>query len=398
LVTSKPIRVAIASDLHAHSNSAPSPSHLNISMPESLTFQHPISALLDLINTEQLIANVLLSPGDLGDKADAEGIAYSWGALGKLSSALGCEIFTATAGNHDLDSRLRENDHNPLHILKGLVPSFPLQDEDLDDKYWSRAYVIKDMSPLRIVLLNSSSFHGYGEIEKNHGRVDELTLKGLGKDLRKLAPMPINILLCHHHPHHHSELSLGEGDVMRQGQQLLDMLGSGEYGRWLVIHGHKHHPKIAYAAGGSASPVVFAAGSLCAILSGLLQTAARNQFYLVEIDPTECEKYGLVGTIRAWDWSPGNGWIKASTFSSGLPASSGFGYRQDPLLLGVKIADIVGTSADTVLWEDISAKVPEVNFLLPQDLSALVRVLEQNYRFEVSRDGTEIVEVGRLTP
>lgn len=391
------IRIAVASDLHAHSNSDPSPSHLNISMPESLTFQHPISALLELIRAEKLVADILLSPGDLGDKADAEGIAYAWAALGKLASALECGMFAATAGNHDLDSRFKENDHNPTHILKGLVPSFPLQNDALDDKYWSRAYAIRDIGPMRIVLLNSSSSHGYGEIEKNHGRVDDLTLKGLAKDLRALGPASVNILLCHHHPHHHSELSLGEADVMKQGQQLLDMLGCGEYGRWLVIHGHKHHPKIAYAAGGSSSPIVFAAGSLCAILSGLLQTAARNQFYLIEIDPSACQKYGLVGTIRSWDWSPGNGWIKASTLSSGLPALSGFGNRQDPMLLANEVAAIVNQSIDTVSWTEIAERVREVGFLLPQDLAALVKVLEQKYCFEVSKDGTEIVQVGRLT-
>ena len=393
----RPIRIAVASDIHAYSDRSESPSHLDIAAPEGITLQHPIAALLHLIREQSLVADFLLSPGDLGDKADAKGVAYAWHALERLSRALNCRLFTATAGNHDLDSRLKTSDHDPEHILKGLTPSFPLQDETLDDRFWSRAYVIKDEPPLRLVLLNSSAYHGIGDIEQNHGRVSDTTLSRLRSDLSTLPQQLINVLLCHHHPHQHSELSLGEGDVMKQGQRLLDMLGEGTLGRWLVIHGHKHHPKIAYAAGGSTSPVVFAAGSLCAILTGPLQTAARNQFYILELDPTECETFGMVGRVRAWDWYPGQGWLEATPQASGLPAEFGFGIRVEPQMLARSIARLAANSSAPIPWGDLVAQVPELAFLLPNDLQQVKRVLAKQHGFHIGMNGTKFIDIGRLS-
>ncbi len=390
------IRIAIASDLHAFANLDPGPSHLDIDLPESVTLQHPIGALIERIGTasDRLYADILLSPGDLGHTANPKGIAYSWHALGRIAEALGCEVYTATAGNHDVDSRYQSTDHNPDHILKGLLPSFPLQNETLDDKYWSRTYSIYDGPSYRLVVLNSSAYHHGTEIERNHGRIDVNALSRLKQELASLSSKQVNVLLCHHHPHSHSEYDLGEGDVMKQGQLLLDALGSGQYGRWLVVHGHKHHPKIAYAAGGSNSPVVFGAGSLCSILAGKLQTVARNQFYIIDIDLADCEQYGLVGRVRAWDWSAGNGWIEAST-NSGLPAEFGFGERQDPIRLAKSIAGLINPSPDPVPWSTILNQFPSIKYLLPQDLLELVRILDRDYPLIVVKDGTAVVEVGR---
>ena len=395
-MSSSSIKIAVASDLHAYSDKVSSPSHLGISMPENLTLQHPVSALIELIRSTDLRADVLLSPGDLGDRADAKGIAYAWKALSTIAVELRCKLYTATAGNHDLDSRYKENDHDPTHILRGLEPSFPLQDETQDDTYWSRTYAIRDQGLMRLVLLNSSAYHGSTAIEKNHGRVDSRALERLRSDLSKRAVLPVNVLLCHHHPHQHSELNLGEDDVMKNGQQLLDLLGSGEYGRWLVVDGHKHHPRIAYAAGGASSPIVFAAGSFSAILTGPLQTAARNQFYVIEIDPEACVKYGMVGKATSWDWSSGVGWIEAASAGSGLPAEFGFGVRKEPLVLADEIAQVMSNSGAAMPWKDILSSIPELQFLLPQDLREVIRLLRSHHALATALDGSKLIVIGRL--
>jgi hypothetical protein len=180
---------------------------------------------------------------------------------------------------------------------------------------------------------------------------------------------------------------------MKQGQLLLDLLGSGEHGRWLVIHGHKHHPKISYAAGGGGSAVVFAAGSLCATLYPELQTVARNQFYLIEIDPDECKKRGLVGTVRAWDWASGIGWIDGND-TSGLPPTFGFGARADPTLLAQQIASAI-TGSDPVLWASLMEQLPEIRYVLPQDLARVQKELSENHGIQVSRKGAVTYEIGR---
>ena len=66
---------------------------------------------------------------------------------------------------------------------------------------------------------------------------------------------------------------------MVNGSLLLSLLE--RFGFQLVVHGHKHHPKLSYAAGGGASPAVLASGSLAAIATPILATNARNLFHLV---------------------------------------------------------------------------------------------------------------------
>jgi hypothetical protein len=270
--------------------------------------------------------------------------------------------------------------------LKALTPSFPLGDDRSDDRYWARAYVIKDTDSFRLVLLNSSAYHGNTPTEKNHGRIDKQTLDDLKRDLTMRGKREINILLCHHHPHQHSELGLGEDDVMKQGQLLLDLLGSGQHGRWLVIHGHKHHPKISYAAGGGGSAIVFAAGSLCSTLYPELQTVARNQFYLIDIDPDECSG-GLMGRVRAWDWASGIGWIRGKD-DSGLPAHCGFGLRSDPSLVAKQIADIVTTSSVPILWETLTHSCPHILYALPQDFHRIEAELSDVFKIHITKIGS----------
>jgi hypothetical protein len=390
------ISIAVASDLHAHtgSNGTPSPSHLNILDPPDYPNQHPITGLLELIRAEGLTAHGLVSPGDLGDKANQQATKYAWNALHDISRGLKAEFCTATAGNHDIDSRYLGDDHAPEHILKALLPQFPLGDEQLDDRYWARAYAIRDYDRFRLLLLNSSAYHGHTPTELNHGRIDKQTLEDIRKDLNKRGVREINVLLCHHHPQQHSELGLGEHDVMKQGQLLLDLLGSADFGRWLIIHGHKHHPKITYAAGSATSPIVFSAGSLCSTLFLPVQTVARNQFYIIDIDPKQLPILGLAGRIRAWDWATGSGWLPANE-RSGLPHEFGFGFRGDPIVLADQIASLVSSGVPLV-WDEVRTAFPYVDFVLPQDMMRLESRLIRNHSMRIVKDRGRAFQLGKM--
>jgi hypothetical protein len=389
------LKIAVASDLHAFDkvgDGAVSPSHLRITAPENEPGKHPIVGLLKLIEEQGLVADLLVSPGDLGDKANPSGILYAWRAIHQIGAKLGAELVTASSGNHDLDSRYLTSE-DAKGFLLSMTPPYPLPDEVSNNKYWARNFVIKDESNYRLVILNSSAYHGGQPGEINHGRVAESTLSVLQDDLSKLEPKLINVFLCHHHPQQHMELNLGDYDVMKNGQLLLDLLGSGEFGRWLIIHGHKHHPKIAYAQGGATSPVVFSAGSLCANLYLELQTLARNQFYIVTLPYADLNRLGLVGRIEAWDWASGAGWAPAAGSSSGLPASCYFGYRTDPRLLANKVSDLV--VHNKVDWSAVREALPEITYLLPQDLFVLKKELKSLHGLEVIEVDGQPKQVGK---
>jgi hypothetical protein len=395
-VQDEALRIAVVSDLHAcddvGSDASVSPSHLKISLPNNEPGKHPISGLLKLIETEALRADILLCAGDMGDKAQPSGIKYAWKAVHEIGRKLGASLITATSGNHDLDSRfLTTPDADPKGILLGLDPPYPLPDEALNDKYWARNYVIIDNDHYRLIILNSCAQHGTEAHEIEHGRISSHTLAAIAKDLDRSEPRTINLLLCHHHPQQHMELNLGDYDAMKNGQLLLDMLATGKYGRWLIIHGHKHHPKVVYASGPATSPTIFSAGSLCAVLYPELQTKARNQFYLLSMPFEHIRQFGLVGTIQAWDWAFGEGWAPAASTNSGLPAVSAFGFRGDPRQTALRISSLVRNKKG---WDDICNHLPEATYYLSQDLETL-RVELEMIGFRMTEESGHPKEVGR---
>jgi hypothetical protein len=162
------------------------------------------------------------------------------------------------------------------------------------------------------------------------------------------------------------------------------MLGQGLYGEWLIIHGHKHHPKLSYAAGGQSAPIVFSAGSLCAQLYAELGTLARNQFYLIDLPHALYGRYGFVGTFQAWDWNTGLGWRRANPSGSGLPGYGGFGFRGNLQLIAAQTATEVSTGA--VDWNALRQKIPQLDFLLPSDLGTLLQILERQHNIKAMSD------------
>jgi len=372
-------RVAVVSDLHAYDRvDGEPPSHFCTLDPEDQPGKHPLAGLEQLIVTQGLTADLLLCAGDIGDKANPGGIQSAWNWLIRLSQKFGASML-ATPGNHDVDSRFLYNQYDAKGVLQSLSPAFPFpaESEALNDRFWSRHFAVIDRAEYRVVVLNSSAFHGTATKEILHGRVSAHTLAGLRLLLSQSEPRAINILLCHHHPQLHQEIDAPDYEAMQNGQLLLDMLGESLFGRWLVVHGHKHHPKVAYAAGGASAPVVFSAGSLSAHLYPTLATRVRNQFYIIELPYGRFDELGFVGAIRAWDWSTGLGWSKAQPLGSGLPHYSGFGARIDPAVLAGQIAK--SSKGSLFTWQDIRVAIPQVDFLLPRDLADVLALLSSKH-------------------
>lgn len=390
------LKIAVASDLHAYQPVAgESPqSHLKILDATDSASTDPLRHLGELIKSQQLKADLLLSPGDLGNKASAEGIKYAWKSLHEIGEQLNVHLVAASSGNHDLDSRYLNFSADPAETLQRLTPPYPLPDETKNDKYWSRKFVLFQTEHYRLIVLNSAAYHGGKSEEIDYGRISNFTISRLEKELSESDDTSVNIILCHHHPHQFPEIFEHDDtyDIMKNGQKLLSLLGNGRYGNWMVIHGHKHHARIAYAQGGNSSPLVFAAGSFSAVIYPELQNQARNQFYLIEL-PLK-NPFGLVGTIKSWDWTPA-GWRPANSKDSGLPAVSKFGCRDAPQNLARRIDQILG-STGVADWSTMLQSVPEVEFLLPNDLDTLMNVLNRQFSIKLEFDSGIPKELGRV--
>lgn len=395
------LKIAIASDLHAYDpaiweknpENTSAPSHLRIDLPEDQPEKHPITGLIKLIKTNGLSADLLLCPGDIGHQAMPSGIQYAWRSLQKVKEALNARLLAATSGNHDVDSRHMYNYYDAKGVLQALAPSYPFASNALNEKYWAWNFALRSNTNYKLVVLNSSAYHGSNLDETEHGRISDATLSRLKDALSKAESKMVNLLMCHHHPQKHEELNLGTYDDMINGQSLLDLLGSGDFGQWIVIHGHKHHPKICYASGGGTAPVVLSAGSLCASLFLELQTSARNQFYLVYIPVEKVPHQGLVGRVQSWDWVSGRGWLEAGS-GSGLPHEFGFGARINPHLLAQRLAGIVKNPWSQ--WDEVRAIVPELDYLIPLDYGALKIDLNKNHHLDIVEEEGLPSQLGRI--
>lgn len=403
------IRVAIISDLHAQelqsaapsargTNSAPTTqpeerrSHLILGQSETDPKQHPVAGLQEIIQKYDLNADILLCAGDIGDQARPSATRYAWEKVQEIAAAFSAASIYATAGNHDVDSRYSHNSHDARGALQQLTPPYPYDNQALNDQYWARHYVLHEQDHYRLLNLNSAAYHGGEPKEYKHGRITDATLAAIEGELQNSTSRPLNILLCHHHPLSCNPLDRSDYEVMRNGRRLLDMLGTGDYGRWLVIHGHKHYPRIAYDYGSATSAIILSAGSFSAVLYPELQTVARNQFYLVTVNTPEVEQHGLVGTVQAFEWSIGTGWQRA-TATKNFPAYCGFGSQEQPEALCNKV--ISALTDPITQWSAVQANVPQTQFLLPRDEENLIRALgERGYGVQRDEHGkvTQIAE------
>jgi len=388
------MRIAIASDIHAYDPIDPPPpappSYLCISDPADRPNRHPIAGLKHLISSEKLRADILLCPGDMADRANTAALAYVWNELHALQSLLGANKLIATAGNHDVDSRHKYNDFDAKGALQSLIPSFPGLSEQQCDQYWARNFVLAEETDWRLLLLNSSAYHGAGKDqlkEAEHGRVSQRTLSAIETALASSSAKEVNILVCHHHLYRDNAIFEQDYSEMDGADHLLRLLGSGEHGQWLVVHGHKHHPKLQYGAGGLTSPVVFGAGSLCASLYAELAARARNQFYILEINPNAAKIHGLdiAGHITAWDWIPNAG-FKPAGISSGLPHISGFGYRASIATIASRIAAQFSGTNPYLRWHELLTFIPELQYLLHSDIGAILHHLKTAHKIDCAQD------------
>lgn len=385
------IRVLVASDLHVVSGPESDDSYLATAPSAGNVNGDPFTGALKLIEQEKIRADIVLCPGDIGNRADPAAIKYAWDRLHELRDAVQAKHLVASSGNHDFDSRLIYNKYDPTETLKALQPRYPIASESEAHRYWTDHFGLVEMESVRIVSLNSSAYHWLAD-EREQGRVSTRTIGELTRYLSQAPQKLVNVLLCHHHPHRHPELRNPNSspDVMVDGNLLIEALSSGEHGEWLIVHGHKHFPNLSYAAGQVSPPIVLSCGSFSARLYKELQTLARNQLYLIEIPLSDCQKWGLVGVVRAWDWAYGRGWGMPEGVA--LPTATPFGARDTPSVYAMSIRNRL--SAGTYkLWSELVADIPMLAYLPPLKAKQVFQVLRDRHNCNVEMDGHFPVQI-----
>ena len=184
------IKIAVLSDLHAFQKSRSSkdssreplvsylPAHPEPSDPK------PFEDLNNLISRDSLVADLVVCPGDICDRGDIGGFGYAWDQLHLLKQKLRAGHLIATCGNHDLDSRYAStgsvDDPDPKGNLLQASPPFPFGDTAETNQYWARNFaLLRPAEDVRLLVLNTSAYHGGKESELEHGRISNRTIEAI---------------------------------------------------------------------------------------------------------------------------------------------------------------------------------------------------------------------------
>jgi 3',5'-cyclic AMP phosphodiesterase CpdA len=369
------IKFLIVSDIHAFGAKENSSGSVLDYSPAVSSSPNPLRDLIRQVQSTGMKADVLICAGDISNRADAAGLREAWKDLQELAKALGNAELIATNGNHDLDSRFLSNeiDPDPKGTLLSLDPPFPFSDKTLNNQYWARNFaLVPHPSGVMMAVLNTCAYHGGLQSEINHGRVSKRTITELCEALEVTKGYKAHVLVCHHHPLPlNGWAGAADMEYIRNGQELLDGILKATSTSWLVVHGHRHTPRLVHGASDNNDvPFVFGAGSLGARLTGV-----ANQFHMITLHvPPENDHASISGVVETWFWSDSTGW-KLNTGTSRLPAECGFGYRGQVKRLVAKISEICNLRT-YLTWNEVQELHPGVRFLMPDSLREFENELE----------------------
>lgn len=404
------MKLLVISDLHAYVDEQPDglkPSYFKAGDGVS---NSPTESFHQFMKENPALKpDIIICPGDMGDKANPIGINCAWDFLNKLNTSSSSLLLT-TAGNHDLDSRLKTSDFDPKGILQDLSPAFPaacqdasFEDGDADNYsrcFWADNFYVLTREQIRFVVLNSAAFHGYSsqdnatKSEHEHGRISNLTLKKMQRFLKEddkkydQDKKPIlNILVCHHHLQKDGHIDDQDYSAMQGAHALITMLSDSDYGRWLVIHGHRHRANL-FQVGGSTGPFILSAASFAATKTKDYHNTSPNQAHLIDLDVEEMQRNKLFpsGVIKSFTWTAGtNRWLWKGGQSGGLPPETRFGFKGSIDEIAFQIDSLLADSIP-VKWDKIVSDIPRLQYLHYQQITELQKTLKNSYSIYLGLD------------
>lgn len=361
------MRLCIISDLHCKYQldvNSPSDTLLFSNKRRIPASQHPVVAMLQAIDIDSDInADMLLCLGDLGDKADEQGILSAWQSVDEIQRKMKISSKIGIPGNHDVNSR-KKNGVDAFTFIQNFHETFPTNDENLNSAFWGRGFCIQIIGEVLYLLINTVHDHE-DEDKAKESSLTPQTLERISSLLEKSIAENIKYKVCmlHHHPIKHSNIqNYKDSDSLEKGDVLLELLN--KFGFNIVLHGHKHQPRI-FEQNGLA---VLAAGSFSSF-ANLQGTGLNNMFHVVELS-----EHNKTGTIHSWEYNVKDGWTKSN--NKNFPSKIGFGANLDLDDVAGKIKDIVSKESKPVFYSEIINEIPDLQYLVPDKLIQLGKILK----------------------
>lgn len=364
--------------------------------------KNPLTDLIDLLSTEGLTSDLVLCAGDITTRANGTALKTGWRSLIDLGHCVKASLVASATGNHDIASRSSAGDvardplaglsasKSPIEELKQLRPTYPVVWMDhpspqgrreIQGRYFGEYFVLLDEhEDYRLLIVNSCCEHGHDNHEYGRGTFPDSALQWLKEDVAKLNREKINLLLLHHPPQSDAQDGVAY-DFCRGADLLLHELQAGLAGTWVVLHGHKHDPKLRHGPSATGvAPVILSAGSFAA--ADDMPMDAKNQVYRITV---HLDGGQVMGTIDAWHWSLGNGWQRSAPRDcGGIHDGCGFGTRMSPAEIATALSDAYSAGCRT--WDDIRGRIPHLPYIMPKAMDQAMRLLRDRHQLVVDFD------------
>ena len=317
-------RVAVFSDIHfgqmarTHFFTAPGEMIKGNSRGEVPLGEGLISLMKELMPEYIFIA------GDLTSAAEPQEFYYCEKKILEIADQVGVnrDKIICCTGNHDVDWQISKLFNN----TKGLFEHEEIVIECRKEKYQKIAASVANVcfeelkspeggpAPFSgiyesidfVAFILNTSLNCGPNLKYSHGELTEVQLKWLEKQLdcynqdeRK------KIVLMHHHPFNYPYPTLSEDiSQIKEGADFVEL--AELKGIDLVIHGHRHHPKVKTVSTGGRSVVTyFCAGSLSVNAEHRSDGDIPNTVHFIDIDK---EKDYFV--LHNYSYSGTEGWYK----------------------------------------------------------------------------------------
>lgn len=393
-MSNQSIKLAIASDLHCHAQNKSGQESFLLAGARRLPPQrHPTEALLNLIKSDQLSADLVICPGDLANRVCEAGMSQAFTDLQTLERKFNAEALLCCLGNHDVASRGGEGGSDPFKLARELASDFPVADEVSKEKLESKGYCLYHYQSIATILLLNSVIDHRDEESAQRGTFNEARLSSLDKYLEsnKEELCEMKIAVMHHHPVLHSFANYESSDVLSNGDAILDVLV--KHGFRLVIHGHRHEPRLTNHSTRYGPITVFAAGSFSAILNKL-GSVTRNMFHLVEV--VGGQEF-MSGVIKTWEFNYGVGWSKTSFKSGGFSPYQEFNSHARAIQASEIVSAFKSFGDLLVPRQALVQKLPHLSYLVPSALRVLSEELEAKHGIKITFDENgDILTMGEV--
>ncbi len=402
------LEIMIVSDLHAIAcfdcDHIDLDSHLIKNDSHSSEF---FQTFLNYVEESSLQPDIIICPGDIGNKAKEENFDFGWKCLNELKKATKAKHLFSVPGNHDHKSRTSQVDFDPKYFLQHASPKFPFSHHSVNTHFWAWHWCHIQGDIFNVILINSSAYHGIND-EYKHGRIAPKISDQINEyvDSRKFKNKHLNIVICHHHP---TPMNTPGGDrqFMEGAANLFENLLQKQKGAWLIIHGHRHKPAVQYApCRAHTQPVIISAGSLSKRLDKVLDQESqedyshkqedgdelRNQFQILDIDLIKTKnKSTPVGIFNTHTWTLGSGWELSPI--EDIPARGGFGANENPYQLASKFESLLTPSEPLMKEDELKEYLNDYVYFTPADRKIFKDQLEL-CNIAVTIEKGNIVEIG----